>query len=165
VIQQTSNLQFIRHLMYDLKRRYPSPATVIKYLNIVTDPTTGRRSATKRMLEVRKGILLPSSLSNKFIYDRSYMAADKDFTYGGFFNLNDRIYIIDAKDVPSDFKIGQDDYLIVANSKYVVKLMNTLNNNYYVMLTITETLGALPYAVTNISVNHCLQMGQLVNES
>jgi hypothetical protein len=159
MIREATQLHFIRQTLYDLKSRYPTEVDIYQYVTNCTDPKTGIRTTTKKVINVRKAILLPTSLTRSFIFRRDYMTANKQFTFGGLFDIDTRVLIIDADDI--DVKIEKDNYIVIRDKKYEIKAIEE-NEGLSYLLTIKETIGALPYCVVTIAVNHTLQLFQRV---
>ena len=99
---QTKNTanQFIRrNIMYPLKRRYGLPATIFQLDDVTNNVETGKQTKFYNRFKIKRVVLLPRNLIRKFVYDLSYIAANKNFTYGGLFDWSRRIILIDGKDI------------------------------------------------------------------
>ena len=88
-------------VVYRLKRNYGlacriyRPDTDAYQFNI----ETGRQQRQWEYIDVKRGIRLPAAIARKFVYDLSFIAANKNFTYGGFFDVDSVLFIIDRKDL------------------------------------------------------------------
>lgn len=116
-----NRLRQIRHIIYALKRAYGVRVIVLKPDDAGTyNLKTGQvlRTYTERI--VRKCIVLTGREVRKFVYDLSYIAANKNFTYGGFFDINERLMIIDKKDL-KDFVIDLNCIVTYNSRPYKIK--------------------------------------------
>lgn len=117
--ERCKNAQFLRHLIYDLKRDYGFSIIIIKTLSVVTDLEEGTKRPTLSYRHVKRAIFLPARAFRSFVYDLSYVASNKNFTTGGFFDPIDRTIFLDARDIV-DFEIAVDDRVIYNNEEYIV---------------------------------------------
>jgi hypothetical protein len=62
---------------------------------------------------------LPRKLRTDFAYDLSFIAANKNFTYGGFFGKTSRLVLIDALDLGA-YVIAKQDYITINSKRYVI---------------------------------------------
>lgn len=107
--------------IYALKRRRGVPA-VIERESVSTNITTGEvvTEITARV-SITRAILLPKKITADFVYDLSYVAANKNFTYGGFFNTKDRFIFIDARDLGTFVLRNDSDVILISSRRYKVK--------------------------------------------
>jgi hypothetical protein len=81
---------------------------------------TGVESAVvDATVSINRAILLPRKISTNFAYDLSFIAANKNFTYGGFFGKTQRVILIDARDLGT-YIIAKQDYITVNGRKMVI---------------------------------------------
>jgi hypothetical protein len=131
-----SNLRQIKNILYQLKKDW-GIAMDLRNQTSVVDRKTGMTQKSYVSLSVRRGILLPVKLTPSFVYDLSFIAANKNFTYGGLFGAGSRVVIVDGSDVPSTFTVKEDTQLIIAKAVYSVKNVETLVNKLGYLLTVT----------------------------
>ena len=131
-----SNLRQIKNILYQLKKDW-GIAMDLRNQTSVVDRKTGMTQKSYASLSVRRGILLPVKLTPSFVYDLSFIAANKNFTYGGLFGAGSRVVIVDGSDVPSTFTVKEDTQLIIAKAVYSVKNVETLVNKLGYLLTVT----------------------------
>ena len=115
-------LRQVRPILYRLKRNYGLPM----YIRYTDTPDsfnyeTGEIVRDLTEVYVRRGILLPVDIKRIFAYDLAYIAAGKNFTYGGFFDKATRMVIIDAKDLPTGFIITRNMYINFQSRRYEIK--------------------------------------------
>lgn len=112
------NFGSIRKLIYQLKREWPTQIR-IKRETVETDPESGEKTPTILLdVTIRKAILLPSRMITDFVYDLSFVAANKNFSYGGFFDKDSRVVVIDAEDI-RDYTINLHDQILIGNRRNV----------------------------------------------
>lgn len=101
-----------RTVLYQLKRDY---GTEITYYSVASDTVvdfqTGQQTRGRTHYNIRRACVLSADLTKKFEYDLSFVAANKNFVYGGVFDRDSRIVIIDAVDLSPGFKINTQDYV------------------------------------------------------
>ena len=131
-----SNLRQIKNILYQLKKDW-GIAMDLRNQTSVVDRKTGMTQKSYVSTPVRRGILLPVKLTPSFVYDLSFIAANKNFTYGGLFGAGSRVVIVDGSDVPSTFTVKEDTQLIIAKAVYSVKNVETLVNKLGYLLTVT----------------------------
>jgi len=130
-------LRQISIILYRLKRTHGVAVKIRKMSTDNTDLETGRTIREYVTLDVKRGIVLPAKLIPSFAYDIAYLAANKNFTYGGIFGSSTRLVIIDGRDVPSDFKIEEDDEIIFNQAVHSIKnIVDTAQKRGYI-LTVT----------------------------
>lgn len=151
-MQPDNDLRFIRQAMYRLKQRYGSPCDYYKWLSETVNPDTGviARSVEKYML--RKAIMLPSKTDRSFSYDLSYVAANKNFTYGGDYDKNSRFFLLDADDIAARFVLKANDYLIFKHKNYQIKSFELFDPSQAVFIHATHIEGTLPFETHTVDV-------------
>jgi hypothetical protein len=114
------NFREIRRILYRLKREWGKPVTV-KAETYGVDYRTGVQNATEDgSFTVNRAIVLPRRFTRDFTYDLSFIAANKNFTYGGFFDVWQRNIIIDQQDMQGH-DIMQDNFLVIEGRVYAIK--------------------------------------------
>jgi len=115
-----NRLRFISQVLYRLKRRYGEPVTIYYRISSTTNLETGVKSVIADSVDVARVIVLPSKIHREFVYDLTFIATNKNFTYGGHFDTTERQLIFDRKDL-ADFEIKVGMYLRFAGHRYDVK--------------------------------------------
>lgn len=114
-------VNFIRNVVKSLKQRY---GTSVQYQRVDSndfDPTTGQRTIQKETWTIEKAIVSPKTGIRDFAYDLSFIAANKNFTYGAMFDPSTRLIIMDLDDLPSSLTPTVNDYLFIENNRYQIK--------------------------------------------
>ena len=138
-----NKLRFIRSILYRLKRDYGSRADLYHQSSETIDLTTGKKSVVIDKLSVLRVILLPKTIKSDFAYDLSFIAANKNFTYGGVFSADTRQIIIDCRDIGSfTFDDRQNIYIIIDGRRFEISEVTELDYRAAYHLRIKETKGA-----------------------
>jgi len=132
-------LRQIKLIIYRLKRQY-GLLMYIKYPSSddVYNLETGAIVRTLMTITIRKGIVLPQKTTREFAYDLSFIAANKNFTYGGFYDPSVRNIIIDAKDLPTDFVITGNMYVVFDSRRYEIKENHKAENGKAWLLQVKQ---------------------------
>ena len=135
--------RFLGSTIYKLKRRFGTAATFIRIEETGdTDYTTG--VVADNYLEkkdVRNVIFLPYALSRNFSYDLSYIAANKNFTYGGLYDISASTIICDKRDLKG-FDLTLDSYVLVDCKRHEIKKIDAAyQDSTILIIQIIETKG------------------------
>jgi hypothetical protein len=103
------NTRFITDILYDFKKDYGDDLRYIMLDHVEADIETGRRNNNRTYFDLEV-IIMPQMLVRKFIQDIGYLAADKNFTYGGLNDYNSMPVIIRGQDLPENFKADLNGY-------------------------------------------------------
>jgi len=133
----------ISRTMYTLKRRWPTPIQLHSVGEPVFDYDKGTSEVEISTVRVRKAVELPRNELRKFIYDLSYIATAKNFTYGALFDQATRIVLIDRKDLPKAYVIDIDQEATIEGERYQVNTTSELpyGTAYIVGLIRTQSGG------------------------
>lgn len=114
-----TNHREIQRIIYNLKRQWGTPMTLKREIARL-NPDTGVETPTvTATVTLNRGILLPRKMITDFSYDLSYIAANKNFTYGGFYGKTTRLILIDSRDL-GFYVIAKGDYIIINSKRYVI---------------------------------------------
>lgn len=137
-------LRETKKIIYNLKRQF-GLLMYVQYPsgNDVYNLETGEITRTITDIKIKRGVLLPEDTMRKFIYDLSFIAANKNFTYGGFFEKGSRVVLIDVKDLPKGFIIKNEMYINFHNRRYEIQKSSLIPDNdvagYAWMVAIAES--------------------------
>lgn len=157
------NVQFIRDMLYSMKRDYGLP---IRYGRIATQElnyNTGENVVVKHVYSIRKAVVITNTLNRRFVQDIAYLAANKNFTYGGLFDENSTFFIIDARDLPKNVTIEMDDFIFYEHGRYYVKKVERLAYNCGYIVSCLQHEGANPFDVQPAKVLQSLDIQQEIN--
>jgi hypothetical protein len=124
-----NNLREIRIILYRLKRSYGLPAVIKRVLTSTQDVKTGQIVRTFQTIPIKRVIVLPTRDLRNFIYDLTFVAANKNFTYGGLFDEKTRTMIIDIKDAPKGFVLTMNDHLVFETRRHEIKAFDLAEHN------------------------------------
>jgi len=105
------------------------------------DVVSGKQVVKKKQLVVRKAIPMPASTLRKFFYDLDYIAANNNFTQGGYFDVTMRFILIDGGDLKG-FVPAIDDEMIVDRVRYGIKEIKPTDFNLGFIFRI-EAVGGI----------------------
>lgn len=155
-----TNLSFINGVIYRLKRRYGQSIEFVRFLGFTVDTATGRQTVSRDSWTLNRAVVLPKQLERSFAYDLSFIAANKNFTYGAFYDKGTREILIDKHDIRANFIPVINDYLIWNQGHYsIVELQDYEGSNaLYVKAQMLE--GNLEDNIRRKSVTGTLSLGQ-----
>ena len=131
-----SQLRKHRIFLYKLKRQFGQKAVLYVPTTNTHDIKTGVISREYTKITLKRTILLPATLDRSFIYDLAYIAASKNFTGGAYFERNQRMAIIDAKDLPKDLKPKIKMHIEFDDERYEIKTIDSIppRSGYIIMM-------------------------------
>jgi len=141
---------------------YGTPTDIYRILTSDTD-VNGVRTWTRKRYHVPKGILCPSILTKKFFYDLSFIAANKNFTYGGNIDLKTRFMILDGAELPKNFEITTDDMVVCNMIRYAIRQSDDLDYGLGYLLALTNIQNSQPYQELSINVGNTFTLLQGVS--
>jgi len=149
---------FIWRTLYSLKRQYGGPVDVYKLLSAGTDYKTGVKTSSKSVVSIRRCIVLPVKIQREAIRSIAHLSANKMFSMGGTFDAGVRIFVIDRRDVPKDFEIAQDDWLVYDARRYEIKDLQELEQRTAWIITGKEVKGCRPEQVISKQVESFMDL-------
>ena len=133
--------RFVKSVIRSLKRKHGQSIVLYKTtvqgtIDWTEGTVTGRTTSTK---SIKKAVILPGRATRKFSYDITFLAANKNFTYGGFYDVTQRDMIIDQSDIGS-FGIDLDTRIRFNGSDYRIRELNEFeeSNAWYLVATKVE---------------------------
>ena len=146
--------------MYRLKRDYGIRVTYNQPDNPeVVDYKTGVTTRTFTTTNIRRAIVLESRQQRDFEYDLSFIAANKNFTMGGFFDVAERFMVLELRDLPNGFKADINDHVYIDNRRYEIKEFNELQDLKIVAYRIKEVKGIVTHEIHVRSLESVLLLG------
>lgn len=136
-----TRLHYIRATLYRMKRLYGLPIDLCQSILGTTNLATGEKDISYLKVHIARAIVQPARTSRSFVYDLAYISANKDFTSGGFFDSSDRRVIIDAADLPADWELDNNQFVIFNNRRFDVKGFYEFEANMGFILMLRETKG------------------------
>ncbi len=108
----------IAHNIYAMKRQYGALILIRRKLSAPADPKTGNAAASVQTWLVRRAPVLPEDISRDAKQSISLITAQKQMVQGGGFDVGKRTFLIDWKDMPRDFTLQKDDWIVFDNRHY-----------------------------------------------
>lgn len=146
--------------IYRLKREYGGAVTIQRRTLNTVDLCTGVKTQDRDAIHIRRAIILPSRLIRKFDYDLTYIASNKNFTYGGFYDTDYREFIFDARDLPAGFAFNLDDALIFNHIRYELKEISAFEFGHAFTMIAKRVKDASAEAVTEKTMYQELDLVQ-----
>jgi len=109
--------QHVSSNLYAMKRQYGAMVLIRRKTAATADPKTGATASTVQTLRVRRAVVLQGVVTRDAKQSISLITAQKQMVQGGGFDVGKRTFIIDRRDVPPDFTLQKDDW-IVFDSKH-----------------------------------------------
>jgi hypothetical protein len=119
----------ISRALYQLKRDYGANLTYYSVGDVTVDFSTGQQSRELKDYFIRRAIVLSVDVLKKFEYDLSFVAANKNFVYGGIFDRSSRLIVLDAKDLPVGFRYDTEDYIEYSKKRWNIEKITELEFN------------------------------------
>jgi len=114
-------IRFIRQNIYTLKREYGGSITIYKLLDASTNLDSGTKTYNASSYEIKRAVVLPVRIMRHVIQSISLISANKKIVQGGTFDMGDRVFIVDRRDVPSTLELMKDDWIIYDDRRYDIK--------------------------------------------
>ena len=104
----------VRQVLYAMKKLF-AESIIIKNTTGVPNPITGVVVDSVVSATIRRAIVLPERVLKDYEYDLSFIAANKNFTYGGFFDNSETVVIIEKRDMPDTVNLDTDVGTVTIN--------------------------------------------------
>lgn len=135
------------NVLYQLKRRYGTRVTFHRD-NETLDTELGTKIVIKQTWEIKYAILMPTTQQQKFVYDLSYIAGNRNFTMGAIFDASFRKLILDSKDLGS-YIPQQRDYFTFEGKRWNLFEIHKFELGAGYMVIGQQIDGALPRETHN----------------
>jgi hypothetical protein len=156
--------RFIRRTLYSLKRQYGGRVDVYKLNTTATDYETGEKTYERTMVTVPKCIVLPVKIQREAVQSISQISANKMFVYGGTYDAGTRTFIIDARDLPDDYEITNDDWLVYNGRRYDMKSITEFEQHTGWVIVGKEVKGVRPEQIFHMKTDDWLDVEDAVEE-
>lgn len=121
----------MRQTIYALLRQWGTAITVCRTTGDNFDTVTGAITNNLIKVAIRRAAVLSGESIRTFSYDLSFIAANKNFTLGGFYDDQTRLFVIKQRDMPSDFPINQDMHIVCQGVRYEAKKLGTYDGSEF----------------------------------
>jgi len=153
--------RMIRQTIYNLKHRFGAQVSVYKVLDSNTDYKTGQKSISTTCRLVKKGIVLPTTLSREIFQGVNYLSASKAFaSLGGMgWDESSRAFIFDGQDL-RDYIWDLEDYIVYRDKRYDIETIEELEWNSGWLVVGKEVKGQPSGGSPNVDVQSDLNLTQ-----
>jgi hypothetical protein len=139
-----NQLRMIKQTIYALNREYGRPIVIVRPTVTKRDFKDGCLETETNKIKVRRAIVLPSNGLRDFDYDLSFIAANKNFTYGALFQKTFRNIIIEIKRVPKDFVIDHETHVEFDGKRWEIKKFHKVEETKAWEMVVQETQSEAP---------------------
>lgn len=151
----------IQTYIYILERRGNfSPGKLIRITSTKPNYETGETGVETQQFDLPRLVTYDASNTHKFEYDLGYLAANKNFTYGGLYEPGDRVAIFSTKGLPEAFELKMNDYIVLDGVKYNMQSFAALDVNAGYVVKLRATKDEKPYQTHNMAVREKLTMSE-----
>lgn len=154
------SLSFIRRTLYSLNRRYGATADLYRNVSSSVNNETGVTTTVRSKVRVRRMIRMPDDRSRKFAQDIAYLAANKNFTYGGTWDENSRTFVIPADQLTAGFVPTNGDWIVMDSKRYDIKKVQELDFHQGYILEGAAVEGDALHETHELTVEHDLAVEQ-----
>ena len=154
------NLRFVRTLLYSLKREYGQRVDLYRLAGSTLNTETGIKTQTIQHITLWRCIVLSGDMIRSMSYGHSFLAADRNFAYGGKFDVGTKGFIVDVQDLPSGFQIDMDDYLVYEGKRYDPKKVTKTDDGYAFAVTGKEAEGGTVGQIYELNLFNGLRLIQ-----
>lgn len=137
--------RLVRQTIYALKRIYPQRIELCRTSQNSTNYASGAISSSLTKVVIRKAILMPAKITRDFSYDLSFIAANKNFTYGAFYDKRVRMVLIDRRDLrraSPTFPVDLNMHVLFGGRRWEVKSLMEYEEQEVIGLLLEATDGA-----------------------
>ena len=121
---------------YRLVRRWGQSITLTRTASSVSNITTGVVTPDQDVMTVKRALVLSGTIRPRFIYDIGYLAANKNFTYGGEFSQRDVTIVFKLEDFAkacrlasvTDTMVRRSDRIKIIPATTSVQMTYEINN-------------------------------------
>jgi hypothetical protein len=135
-----------RRLFYTCIQKYRQHITLT---NVVLSPSTPESMQETRISRVVVGASYTSQHKADFEYDIGYLAANKNFTYGGHFTEQMRIFILPM--MPAGFAFTLQTEITYDNKRYRVEDFTEFTCGYIVQAVHVPEISPKKAEVVNVT--------------
>lgn len=147
-------------LLYNLKKDWGTKISWVTVFADEVDPRTGDREIVRQAYDL-SAIRLPSKMVRQFIQDIAYLAANKNFTYGGLNDFVTAMFVIEPRDLPRGLDVNLNGW-INHNGQRLDRSGIEFLGNFCYLVTTKAIEGDQQYATIRRRQESNLQLRQRV---
>ena len=136
--------RFIKNVLYRLERAY---GTVIHYhrlLSVQQNAKTGVDQKFEDIFRIPRAVVMDNKIIRDFEYDLSFIASNKNFTYGGQFDTSTRLILLRRKFLPTNYESSVDDRFVFASKNWEIKSVTEYGNSTLGYVFVVKELKGSP---------------------
>ena len=152
---------FIRRNIYAMKRQYGARVDVYRVVSSTTDHLTGDKTVVKEVHRVRRAPVLPYHMKREVVQTISMISADKAFVYGGSYDSSKREIIFDSRDLPDNYEIKPEDYLVFNGARWDVFSVEKLEYDTGWVIGCKNLPGMPAYEIRDVLVTQDLSLAAI----
>lgn len=138
----------IRSTLYSLKKTWATQMDWYQLTGSTMNVETGALETNWNVVSVRRAILLPDEWVRNFAYPLSFLAANKNFAYGDYYDRSRRQVIVDVRDLPRTWRFDPNqpefnDKLVIDNRVYQLWKAIDFEDSLAYFLTIANVKGTI----------------------
>lgn len=136
----------MRLMLYSLERKWGVPADLYKITVGTPNFETGGKATTLAKYHIPKFITHGVQFDQKFEYDLSFLAANKNFTYGGVYQPGDRFAIVNSESL-NGVVLDMKDYFVYGGLRYAIQRLQQIDYKVGWFVHLRHTPGTTPNQV------------------
>lgn len=151
----------VRITVYSLKREHGQPITLCRTSNNTTNFETGVQAETLHKIEIRRAAFLPAKALRSFSYDLSFIAANKNFTLGGYFDHRNKRVLIDRRDinrVDATWPLDLNMHVLYKEKRWEIKEIYEYDDEECILLILDGLTGAAPLNQTDVAIEDTIEL-------
>lgn len=130
------SLRFLSSVLLKLKQEFGEPLSILVTADETTDFETGAITTVNTEHKVKRAIEVPEGSGRKFAYDIAFLAANKNFTYGGNYDINSKVVLVHSRDLPKTYTPSLDNVINFRSKPYRITKIDELALNQGWIFTI-----------------------------
>ena len=151
---------FLRRNLYDLKRQHGAFVVVYKLMDVETDYTTGKKTISRELHEVRRAIILPEEVFRQVEQGIAHLSSNKFFVSQAGSDQGQAVFIFDARDLPVGFRFDLDDFVIVGGEYYQVTEVDEYELDSGWLIKTKRTVGAGLRVILDVAAVNTIALSQ-----
>lgn len=140
----SSKFRQFRRTVYELKQKFGTSLQLCRTSNDVADYATGKKAYTLVTTTIKKVVVMPSKDLRHAMHMATDVSRKQDFAFGGFFDTRTKAVMVSQRDVPPDFPIDLNMFVVLGGMRWEVKGLEETESDEYLVLTIQELDGSVP---------------------
>ncbi len=142
----------ISKIIYKLRRQFGGCIKLQWRQSNVSNLETGTKTVIYSGIKVKQAIVFPEDFS------RDRLASLLNIKHGGYWDAGSRLILIEAGDLPPNFEIKLDYFIIYNKTRYELKNIQTISDNAAYLILATKVTGALTNELFDINISDGLYL-------